>query len=93
VTVIETRLDDEEEVFSLENLSRLLLKYEETLNKKMLVSSSKVNNIALGTTNTPFKKKFNHHKKSYPSSSKRFEKRGNNNGKNDNNNYFKQVDG
>jgi len=31
VTTIETRLDDEEEVFSLENLSRLLLKNEGNL--------------------------------------------------------------
>jgi len=39
VTIIETRLDDEEEFFSLKNLSRLLLKHEETFNKKVLISS------------------------------------------------------
>jgi len=102
---MEIKLDDEEVVFSLENLSRHLLKHEETLNHKVLISSSKDNNIALGATKTPFKKKFNHKMKSYPSSSKRFEKRGNgynnsknndnnNNSKNNgNNNHFKKRDG
>lgn len=64
MTVIETKLNDEEEVFSLKNLYRLLLKHEETLNKKALISSPKDNNVALGAIKTPFKKKFNHHKKS-----------------------------
>ena len=59
VTIMETRLDDEKEVFSLENLSRHLLKHEETLNNKVLISP-KDNNVALGATKTPFKKKFNH---------------------------------
>ena len=89
VTVIETRLDDEEEVFTLDNLSRLLLKHEETLNKKMLTLSPKDNNVALGATKTPFKKRFKHQKKSYPSSSKKFEKKGNSN----NNFHYKQKDG
>jgi len=86
--VIETRLDDEEEVFSLDNLSRLLLKHEETLNKKILILSSKDNNIALEEIKNPFKKNFKHQKKSYPSSLKNFEKKGNNN-----NFHFKQRDG
>jgi len=104
---MEIRLDDEEEFFSLENLSRHLLKHEETLNNKVLISSPKDNNIVLGETKTPFKKKFKHQNKTYPSSSKGFEKRDNgynssrnngNNGKNknnnnDNNNHFKQRDG
>jgi len=59
VIVMETRLDDEKEVFSLKNLSRYLLKHEETLNNKVLISL-KDNNVALGATKTPFKKKFNH---------------------------------
>ena len=90
MTVMETRLDDEKEVFSLENLSRHLLKYEETLNNKVLISF-KDNNVAIGATKTPSKKNFNHQKRSYHSSSKGFEKRGNgynnnrNNGKNGNN--------
>jgi len=74
MTVIETRLDDEEEVFSFDNLFRLLLKHEKTLNKKMLILSPKDNNVALGATKTPFKKRFKHQKKSYPSSSKKYEK-------------------
>jgi len=106
---MEIRLDDEEEVFSLENLSRNLLKHEETLNNKVLISSPKDNSVALGATKTPFKKKSNHQNKYYPSSSKRFEKRGNgnnrnngnnennknnnNNRNNDNNNHFKKRDG
>jgi len=76
VTVMETRLDDENEVFSLETLSRHLLKHEKTLNNKVLISS-KDNNVALGATKTPFKKKFNQQKMPYPSSSIGFEKRGN----------------
>ena len=67
VTMIEIKLDDEKEVFSLENLSWHHLKHEETLNHKVLISS-KDNNVALRATKTPFKKKFNHKKKSYPSS-------------------------
>jgi len=64
VIVIETRLDDEEEVFSLDNLSILLLKYEETINKKMLISSPKDQNVALGLTmTTHFKKNFRYHRK------------------------------
>ena len=87
--VIEIRLDDEEEVFSLDNFSRLLLKHEENLNKKMLTLSTKDNNVALGATKTPFKKRFKHQKKSYPSSSKKYEKKGNSN----NNFHYKQRDG
>jgi len=91
MTVMEIRLDDEKEVFSLDNLSRHLLKHEETLNNNVLISSHKDNNISFGATKTPFKKKFNHQKKTYPSYSKSFEKRGNgynssrNNGNNSNN--------
>jgi len=52
------RLDDEEESL-LENLFRLLLKHEETLNKKGLASSTpKDHNISLGETKPHFKKKF-----------------------------------
>lgn len=58
--VMEIRLDDEEEIFSLENLSRHLLKHEKTLNNKVLISSLKDNNVNFGETRTPFKKKFNH---------------------------------
>ena len=89
VTVIEIRLDDEEEIFSLDNLSRLLLKHEETLNKKMLILSLKDNNVTLGANKNPFNKRFKHKKKSYPSSFKKFEKKGNNN----NNFHFNQRDG
>jgi len=106
---METRLDDEKEVFSLEILSRHLLKHEETLNNKVLISP-KDNNVALGATKTPFKKKFNHQNRSYPSSSIGFEKRGNgynnkknndnysnnrnnHSSKNNDNNNFKQRDG
>lgn len=60
--IIKTRLDDEEEVFSFDNLSRLLLKHEETLNKKMLIFSPKDNNITLEATKTLFKKMFKHQK-------------------------------
>lgn len=87
VIVIETRLDEEEVIFSLDNLLKLLLKYEETLNKKVLISYFKDNNVALGATKTPFKKRFKHQNKSFPSSSKKFEKKGNNN-----NYHFKQRD-
>lgn len=76
---------DDEEVFSLENLLRLLLKHEETLNKKVLISSPKDNNVALGETKTPFKKKFKHQKKYFLATTKKFEKKGNNN--------YKQRDG
>jgi len=62
VTVMETRLEDKEEVFSLENLSRHILKHKETLNNKVLISSPKDNKVALGATKTSFKKKFNHKK-------------------------------
>jgi len=76
--VIETRIDDEEEVFSLDKLSNLLVKHEETLNKKELISYPKDNNFALGETKTPFKKKFKHKKKYFLATSKNFEKKGNN---------------
>jgi len=101
---METRLDDEKEVFSLEILSRHLLKHEETLNNKVLISP-KDNNVALGATKTPFKKKFNQQKRSYPSSSIGSDKRGNgyrnisnysnnrnNNNSRNNGNNFKQRD-
>ena len=105
VIIMETRLDDEKEIFSLETLTRHLLKHEETLNNKVLISP-KDNNVALGATKTPFKKKSHHKKKSYPSFSTRFEKRGNgyrnndnysnnrnNNNSRNNGNNFKQRDG
>ena len=87
--VIEIRLDDEKEVFSLDNLFKFFLKHEETLNKKMLILSPKDNNVALGATKTPFKKRFKHQNKSYPSSSKKYEKKGNSN----NNFHYKQRAG
>jgi len=83
----ETRIDDEKEFFSLENLSRHLLKHEETLNNKVLISP-KDNNVALRATKTPFKNKFNHQKRSYPSSSIGFEKRGNGYNNNRNNENY-----
>ena len=89
VTIIEIRLDGEEDVFSLDNLLRLFLKHENTLNKKVLISSLKDNNVALGATKTSFKNKFKHHKKSFSSTSTNFEKKGDNN----NNYYYMQRDG
>lgn len=74
VTVIETRLDDEEEPFSLDNLFRLLLKHEETINKKALGFALKDNNITLGENKPHFKKK--HHKR-YSHSHKNGRKSGN----------------
>ena len=85
VIVIETRLNDEEEVFSLHNLYRLLLKNEETLNNKVSISSPKDNNIALGATKTPSKKNSKHHKNS-SCSFRNFKKKGNSN-KNNHGNY------
>ena len=77
--IIETRLDDEEELFSLENLSIFFLKYEETLNKNVLISSPKDNNVVVGVTKTPFKKNFKHQKNSFSATTKNFEKKENNN--------------
>jgi len=76
VTIIETRLDDEDESFSMENLSRLLLKHEDTINKKVLGSTSKDNNIASRETKPHFKKKY--HKK-YSDAHKNGRKGGNKN--------------
>lgn len=64
--VIEIKLDDEKEVFSLESLSRLILKHEENFNKNMLIPSSKVQSMALGPMKTHFKKNFKNHKKISP---------------------------
>jgi len=64
VTTIETKLYDKEEVFTLENLSILLLKHEETINNKTLISYPKEKNVALDATKmTLSKKKFKNHKK------------------------------
>lgn len=74
LTVIETRLDDEEEPFSLENLSKFLLKHEKAINKKVLGCVPKNNNIYLGVTKPHFKKK---HHKSYSYAHKNGRKGGN----------------
>jgi len=80
VIVIETRLSDEEDFFSLENLCRLLLKYEDTINKKVLISSSKDQNVALGAINmNHFKKKFKNHKKNPHAHPRRTAKKDDNN--------------
>jgi len=63
MTVIETKLDDEKEVFSLENLSRFLLKHEETLNNKVLITTPKEPFVALGPMKPHFKKKSHNQKK------------------------------
>lgn len=55
IIVIETRLDNKEESFSLDNLSRTLLKHEEAINKKMLGSTPNDHNIILGATKPHFK--------------------------------------
>ena len=77
VTVVETKLDDEKEVISLESLSRLLLKHEETLNKNMLIPSSKEQSVALGPMKPHFKKKFKNNKRF--SSNQDYKKGGNRN--------------
>lgn len=87
IELIETRIYEEEEGFSLENLSRLLLKKKKTLNTKVLISSPKDNNIVLGETKTPFNNKFKHQNKSFFTTFRKFEKKGNNS-----NNYYKQRD-
>jgi len=64
--VIETRIDNEEDVFSLENLLRIILNYGENINKNVFISSLNNNNVSLEATKSSFKKKFDHHKKSFP---------------------------
>lgn len=64
MTIIETKLDYEKEVFSLENFSKLLLKYEETINTKVFMPTPKDQNVSLGATKSiHFKKKFRNHNK------------------------------
>lgn len=75
--VIKMRLDDEEEFFSLENISRFLLKYKETLNKMLLISSLKENSMALGPMKPHFKNKFTNQKKFSHAPKRDFKKSGN----------------
>lgn len=75
--IIDTRLDDKEEVFFLENISRLLLNHEEILNRILFIPSLKEHYVELGPMRTHFKKKLNNQKKSSYATKKNFKKGGN----------------
>jgi len=69
---IKTNIDDEKEVLSLENMSRLLLKHEETFNNKILITNLKEPSMALGLMKPHFKNKGYNLKKDSHASKKKF---------------------